>query len=52
MRVSRGISPIIDEIIHTTADMGVVLDNDDFDTFSFLNDLENARHDLYQKQIV
>jgi hypothetical protein len=42
----------IDEIIHTTANMGVVLDNNDFDTFSFLNDLENARHDLYKKQTV
>jgi hypothetical protein len=41
----------IDEIIHTTANMGVVLDNNDFDTFSFLNDLENGRHDLYQNKL-
>ncbi|XP_066354675.1 uncharacterized protein [Miscanthus floridulus] len=41
----------IDEIIHTTSEMGVVLDNNDFDTFNLLNDLENARNDLYQKQL-
>ena len=40
----------IEELVHVTADMGVALDENDFDTFNLLKDLEKARSDLYQKQ--
>jgi hypothetical protein len=40
----------IEEIIHTTSEMGVMLDVNDLATFDLLDDLETARNDLYQKQ--
>jgi len=40
----------IEELVHVTADMGVALDENDFDMFNLLKDLEKARSDLYQKQ--
>ena len=40
----------MDEMILVTSGMGVIMENDDFDTFNLLNDLEHARNDLFQKQ--
>ena len=40
----------VEDIITVTADMGVILDATDFDTFDILKDLEQARNNLYQKQ--
>jgi hypothetical protein len=40
----------VDDIIHTTADMGIVVDSNNFATFDLINELENARNDLYHKQ--
>ena len=37
-------------MILVTSNMGVIMENDDFDTFNLLNDLEHARNDLFQKQ--
>lgn len=31
--------------------MGIVIENNEFDTCSLLSDLEHARNDLYQKQL-
>jgi len=41
----------VDDIIHTTTDMGILVDSNNFDTFDLINELENARNDLYHKQI-
>ena len=41
----------VEDIIQTTADMGILVDSNNFDTFDLINDLENARNDLYHKQI-
>jgi len=40
----------IEEIVTISADMGVIINHDDFDTFNLLKDLEQARGDLYSKQ--
>lgn len=40
----------IEEFVLITTDMGVAVDENDFDTFNLLKDLEKARNDLYQKQ--
>lgn len=40
----------IDEIIHITANMGVAINSEDFETFDLIRDLEKARDDLYLKQ--
>lgn len=40
----------VEEIASILADMGVIISHDDFDTFSWLKDLEQARDDLYLKQ--
>jgi len=39
------------DITHITSEMGIVIENDDFDTCNLLNDLETARNDLYLKQL-
>ena len=41
-----------DDISHITSCMGIVVDESSFDTFNLIRDLEKARDDLYQKQIV
>lgn len=41
----------VDDVMHITSEMGVVIDNDVFDTCNLINDLETARHDLYLKQL-
>jgi hypothetical protein len=38
-----------EEIIHTTSDMGIDINHDDFATFDLLKSLEMARDDLYVK---
>jgi len=38
------------DIVDMSAEMGVILDKNDFDTFDLLRDLEQARNNLYQKQ--
>jgi tetraacyldisaccharide-1-P 4'-kinase len=40
----------VDEVIHISSEMGVVIEDDDFATYNLLKDLEIARNDLYQKQ--
>lgn len=40
----------IEEIAKVSTDMGVVVEESDFDTFDLLKDLEKARGDLYKKQ--
>jgi hypothetical protein len=40
----------VDEVIHISSEMGVVIEDDDFATCNLLKDLEIARNDLYQKQ--
>jgi hypothetical protein len=40
----------IEEIVTISADMGVIINHDDFDTFNLLKDLEQARDNLYSKQ--
>jgi len=40
-----------EEITNLTYDMGVIIEQDDFDTLDLLKDLETARHyNLYTKQ--
>jgi len=39
----------IEEIMNVTSNMGVDLNENDFDTFNLLKDLEKARDDLYHK---
>lgn len=41
----------VDEVVHITSEMGIVIEDDDFDTCNLLKDLEIARNDLYEKQI-
>lgn len=38
------------DIIHISANMGVNINHDDFETFELIRDLEKARDDLYMKQ--
>lgn len=40
----------IDEVVHISSEMGIVIDDSAFDTCNLLKDLETARNDLYQKQ--
>lgn len=40
----------VEDVVSVSADMGVVLDKNDFATFDLLKDLETARHNLYEKQ--
>lgn len=40
----------INEINSLSSDMGVVIENDYFDIFDLLKDLETMRHNLYNKQ--
>lgn len=40
----------VDEVVHISSEMGVVIEDDDFATCNLLKDLEIARNDLYQKQ--
>ena len=40
----------IEEIVTISADMGVAINHEDFETFDLLKDLEQARGDLYNKQ--
>jgi hypothetical protein len=39
------------DIIHITSEMGIVVENDSFETCNLLNALEIARNDLYMKQL-
>jgi hypothetical protein len=41
----------IEEMVNVTSNMGIDLNENDFDTFNLLKDLEKARDDLYYKQI-
>jgi hypothetical protein len=41
-----------DDISHITSCMGIVVEDNNFDTFNLIRDLEKARDDLYQKQIL
>jgi hypothetical protein len=41
----------VEDIVNITSNMGIVIENSEFDTCCLLNDLENARNDLYQKQL-
>jgi hypothetical protein len=41
-----------DDISHITSCMGIVVEENNFDTYNLIRDLEKARDDLYQKQIV
>lgn len=38
------------DIVHISANMGVNINHDDFETFELIRDLEKARDDLYMKQ--
>ena len=40
----------IEEIVTISADMGVAINHEDFETFDLLKNLEQARGDLYSKQ--
>lgn len=42
---------LIEEMVNVTSNMGIDLNENDFDTFNLLKDLEKARDDLYYKQI-
>jgi hypothetical protein len=41
-----------DDITHITSCMGIVVDDNNFDTYNLIRDIEKARDDLYQKQNV
>ena len=41
-----------DDIAHVTFCMGIVVEDNSFDTFNLVRDLEKARDDLYQKQML
>lgn len=41
----------VDEIVQSAADMGVVVHNDDLETFDLLKTLELARDDLYKNNV-
>jgi hypothetical protein len=40
----------VEDIINVSSDMGIVLDDKDFDTFDLLKQLECARNELFLKQ--
>lgn len=40
----------VEDTVNVFADMGVIVDSNDFDTFDLLRDLEQARNNLYKKQ--
>jgi hypothetical protein len=40
----------VDDLLHSAADMGVVANSDNLETFDLLKTLEFARNDVYQKQ--
>jgi hypothetical protein len=40
----------MEEITNFTYNMGVIIEQNDFDTFDLLKDLETARHNLHTKQ--
>jgi hypothetical protein len=40
----------VDELVHSAADMGVVLNSNNMATFDLFRTLELARNDAYQKQ--
>jgi hypothetical protein len=42
----------VEEIAHVTSCMGIIVEDDNFATFNLIKDLEKARDDLYQKQVV
>lgn len=39
------------DIVHITSEMGIAIENDNFETCNLLNALETARNDLYMKQM-
>jgi hypothetical protein len=41
----------IEELSLVTTDMGISIEENDFDTFDLLKNLEIARNELYQKQV-
>lgn len=41
----------VDEIVNITANMGVTINSENFDTFDLIKDLARARDDLYSKQV-
>lgn len=41
----------VDDIVHISSEIGIVIENDNFDTCNLLNDLETTRNDLYLKQL-
>lgn len=41
----------VDEIAHLSSDMGIAMNNNNFETFDLIKELEKARNDLHNKKV-